>query len=127
MQRTGGPDIRVKFFDVPPLDPTADLRRTELMRAVLEPKPGANWTDLYELLMTADGLITRSYPVIELGAVVFSPQVEDANGTCILLKRLLMDVNTTYRSRGFGSSKDIEARQVHRDALAALAETLNRI
>jgi hypothetical protein len=128
MQRTGGPDIRVKFFDVPPLDPTADLRRTELMRAVLEPKPGANWTDLfYELLMTADGLITRSYPVIELGAVVFSPQVEDANGTCILLKRLLMDVNTTYRSRGFGSSEDIEARQIHRDALAALAERLNRI
>lgn len=47
MQRTRGPDVKVKYFDVPPLDPTADLRRTELMRAVIEPEPGANLTNLF--------------------------------------------------------------------------------
>lgn len=127
MQRSGGPDIKVKYFDVPPLDTTADLRRSEPMRAVLEPEPGANWADLfYELLQTADGLITRSHPVIERGAIVFAPTVEEANGTCILLKRLVMDVNSTYRTRGFGSPETMEARQKHRAALAALADTLNR-
>ena len=70
MQRSGGPDIKVKYFDVPPLDVTADLRRSEPMRAVLEPEPGANWTDLfYELLQTTDGLVTRSHPVIEHSAI----------------------------------------------------------
>jgi hypothetical protein len=127
MQRSGGPDIRVKFFDVPPLDPSADLRRTEPMRAVLEPQPGGNWTDVfYELLRTADPLIIRSHPVIEHGAIVFAPEVEEANGTCILLKRLVMDVNTTYRTQGFGSPEDMAARRRHRDALAALADSLNR-
>lgn len=43
MQRSGGPDIKVKYFDVPPLDPSADLRRSEPMRAVLDPEPGSNW------------------------------------------------------------------------------------
>nr|WP_063573074.1 hypothetical protein [Luteibacter rhizovicinus] len=127
MQRSGGPDIRVKYFDVPPLDPTADLRRTEPMRAVLEPEPGGNWTDVfYELLGTADSLVIRAHPVIDDGAIVFAPTVEEANGTCILLKRLVMDVNTVYRSRGVGSAEDMEARRKHREALAALDETLNR-
>jgi len=127
MQRSGGPDIKVKYFDVPPLDPTADLRRTEPMRAVLEPVPGANWVDIfYELLHTADPLVARSHPVIDDGAIVFSPSVEEANGTCILVKRLVLDVNAVYRTRGFGSPEALEARRKHREALAALAETLNR-
>lgn len=127
MQRSGGPDIKVKYFDVPPLDPTADLRRSEPMRAVLEPEPGGNWMDVfYELLRTADPLIVRSHPVIERGTIVFAPEVEEANGTCILLKRLVLDVNTAYRSRGFGSLQDTEARKAQRDALAALADSLNR-
>ena len=127
MQRSGGPDIKVKYFDVPPLDPIADPRRSEPMRAVLEPVPGANWVDIfYELLHTADPLVTRSHPVIDDGAVVFSPSVEEANGTCILLKRLVMDANSLYRTRGGGSPENIEARRKHREALAALADALNR-
>lgn len=35
-----------------------------------------------------------------------------------------MDVNTTYRTQGFGSPEDMDARQRHRKALAALADTL---
>jgi hypothetical protein len=31
MRRSGGPDIKVKYFDVSPLDPGADLRPTEPM------------------------------------------------------------------------------------------------
>lgn len=127
MQRSGGSDIKVKYFDVPPLDPAADLRRSEPMRAVLEPAPGGNWKDVfYELLQTADALIARSHPVVDDGAIVFSPTVDEATGTCILLKRLVLDVNTAYRSRGFGSPEDLDARKAQRTALAALAESLNR-
>lgn len=81
-------------------------------------------TMVFGLTRLADALITRSHPVIEQGAIIFAPKVEEANWTCILPKRLVMDVNTTYRTQGFGSPEDMDARQRHRKALAALADTL---
>ena len=127
MQRSGGPDIKVRYFDVPPLDLSADLRRSEPMRAVLEPEPGSNWVDLfYEFIHTSNALLIRAHPVIDDGAIVFSPDVDAARGTCILLKKLVAEVNARYRTRGFASPDDLQSREGHREKLAALAEALNR-
>jgi hypothetical protein len=55
MQRSGAPDVRIKYFDVPPLEGGADLRRAEPMWAMLDPPPSANWVDLFhELIDEAD-------------------------------------------------------------------------
>jgi hypothetical protein len=42
--------------------------------------------------------VLKAHPVIAGGAIVFSPTVEAVKRTCILLKELVTDVNTTSRS-----------------------------
>jgi len=126
MQRSGAPDVRVKYFDVPPLEGGADLRRAEPMWAILDPPPSANWTDLFhDLVAEADPLLRSAHPRIEEGHVVFSPEAARANGTCILLKSLVLDVNSKYRLRGFGNEEHAAWRRQEHAALQRVAGQLN--
>jgi len=126
MQRSGAPDIRVKYFDVPPFEGSADLRRAEPLWAILDPAPSANWTDLFhEMVEEADPLLRAAHPRIEQGHVVFSPEAARANGTCILLKSMVLDVNSKYRVKGFGSEQHAAWRRQEHAALQQVADQLN--
>jgi hypothetical protein len=126
MQPSGTLDVRVKCFDVPPLEGGADLRRAEPMWAILDPPPSPNWTDLFhDLVAEADPLLRAAHPRIEDGHVVFFPGAARANGTCILLKGLILDVNSKYRVKGFGNEEDAARRRHEHAALQHLAGQLN--
>ncbi|SEN09654.1 hypothetical protein SAMN02800694_2758 [Luteibacter sp. UNCMF331Sha3.1] len=126
MQRQGGPDVRVKYFDVPPFDPSADLRDREPMRAILEPAPSSNWVDVFvELLETADPMVRRSHPVLLDALITFFPAPEEARGTAILLKGLVQETNEAYRKRGFGDPGQVQKRKAIHSELQKLAASLN--
>ncbi|WP_413624571.1 hypothetical protein [Luteibacter sp. Lutesp34] len=96
------------------------------MRAILEPPPSSNWSDVFaELLETADPSVRQSHPILLGALITFFPAADVARKTATLLKSLVAETNEAYRKRGFSGPEHAHVRELRHVELEKLAASLN--